>query len=118
MPQDATACVARATPWLQDGSNRIRMVIGVAGLQNSVRSSLAGRTFRRFLRFGVLRGVRSIAIDPEDFRRDLANKHGFWVPGFAREKEAPTEGMGAPGRAPIQAAAGVGPSAGAGARAR
>ena len=71
------------------------MLIGVARLHNSVRSSLAGRTFRRFLRFGVLRGLRSIEIDPEDFRRDLANKHGLWVPDFARMKDVPTERLDA-----------------------
>ncbi len=52
----------------------------VAGLANSVKGSLAGRTVSRFLRFGVLRGLRSIEIDPEQFRRQLASKHGLWVP--------------------------------------
>src|SRR5260370_6049828 len=71
------------------------MLIGMAGLPHSVKSSLAGRTFRRFLRFGVLRGLRSIEIDPEDFRRHLANKHGLWVPDFARMKDVPTERLDA-----------------------
>ena len=56
---------------------------------------MAGRTFTRFLRFGVLRGLRSIEIDPEDFRRQLANKHGLWVPDFARMKDVPTERLDA-----------------------
>ncbi len=71
------------------------MLIGMAELHNSVKGSLAGRTFSRFLRFGVLRGLRSIEIDPEDFRRQLANKHGLWVPDFARMKEVPTERLDA-----------------------
>src|SRR5713226_3422014 len=78
-------------PWLPDGCIRLRMLIGMAGFHNSVKGSLAGRTFSRFLRFGVLRGLRSIEIDPEDFRRDLADKHGLWVPDFARMKDVPTE---------------------------
>ena len=41
----------------------------MAGLANSVKGSLAGRTVSRFLRFSVLRGLRSIEIDPEQFRR-------------------------------------------------
>lgn len=64
-------------------------------LDNSSKSSLAGRTFRRFLRFGVLRGVRSIEIDPEDFRRELSAKHGLWVPNFSRMKDVPVERLDA-----------------------
>jgi uncharacterized protein (DUF697 family) len=45
----------------------------------------------RFFRFGVLRGLRSVEIDPEDFRRHLADKHGLWVPNFARMKDVPIE---------------------------
>jgi EcsC protein family len=57
--------------------------------------SLAGRTVGRFLRFGVLRGLRSIEIDPEEFRRTLAEKHGLWVPHFGRMKDAPLEKLDA-----------------------
>lgn len=67
----------------------------MAKLHNSGKGSLAGRTFRRFLRFGVLRGMRSIEIDPEDFRRDLSNKHKLWVPNFARMKDVPIEHLDA-----------------------
>src|SRR5260370_11098030 len=84
-----------ATPQLQSDSNRLRMFIGMARLHNSVKGSLAGRTFSRFLRFGVLRGLRSIEIDPEDFRQQLANKHQLWVPNFARMKDVPTERLDA-----------------------
>lgn len=46
---------------------------------------------RRFFRFGVLRGLRSVEIDPEEFRRHLADKHDLWVPSFARMKDVPIE---------------------------
>lgn len=49
----------------------------------------------RFLRFSVLRGLRSVEIDPEDFRRSLAEKHGLWVPHFGRMKDAPLEKLDA-----------------------
>ena len=74
----------------------------MAGLHNSVKSSLAGRTFSRFLRFGVLRGLRSIEIDPDDFRLHLANKHGLWVPNFERMKDVPTERLDAIAKALIR----------------
>lgn len=57
--------------------------------------SLAGRTVGRFLRFGMLRGMRSVEIDPEAFRRHLAEKHGLWVPHFGRMKDVPLEKLDA-----------------------
>jgi EcsC protein family len=57
--------------------------------------SLAGRAVRRFVRFGMLRGLRSVEIDPEEFRRTLAEKHGLWVPHFGRMKDAPLEKLDA-----------------------
>jgi uncharacterized protein (DUF697 family) len=71
------------------------MLVGMARLHNSVQGSLAGRSLKRFLRFGVLRGLRSIEVDPEDFRRHLADKHGLWVPEFARMRDVPTERLDA-----------------------
>lgn len=53
--------------------------------------SLARRTVGRFLRFGVLRGLRSVEIDPEDFRRHLANRHNLWIPHFGRMRDVPIE---------------------------
>jgi hypothetical protein len=49
----------------------------------------------KLLRFGVLRGLRSVEIDPEEFRRHLAEKHGLWVPHFGRMKDAPLEKLDA-----------------------
>jgi EcsC protein family len=57
--------------------------------------SLAGRAVGRFLRFGMLRGLRSMEIDPEEFRQTLAKKHGLWVPHFGRMKDAPLEKLDA-----------------------
>ncbi len=50
-----------------------------------------GSIGRRLLRFGVRRGLRSVEVDPEDFRRQLANKHGLWVPNFGRMHDVPLE---------------------------
>jgi hypothetical protein len=54
------------------------MLEGMAGLHNSV----AGQALGRFARFGLLRGLRSIEIDQEEFRRQLKKKHGLVVPDF------------------------------------
>ncbi len=53
--------------------------------------SLAGRTVGRFLRFGMLRGLRTVEIDPQDFRQYLADKHNLWVPHFGRMRDVPIE---------------------------
>jgi uncharacterized protein (DUF697 family) len=71
------------------------MFIGMARLHNTRGSSLAGRTIGRFLKFGALRGLRSIEIDPEDFRRELSDKHGLWVPNFSRMRDVPLERLDA-----------------------
>jgi len=53
--------------------------------------SVAGRTMGRFVRFGVLKGLRSVEIDPEDFRQQLADKHNLWIPHFGRMRDVPIE---------------------------
>lgn len=50
-----------------------------------------GSIGRRIWRFGVRRGLRTVEIDPEDFRRQLANKHRLWVPNFGRMQDVPLE---------------------------
>jgi hypothetical protein len=57
--------------------------------------SMAARAMGRFMRFSVVRGLRSVEIDPEEFRRSLAEKHGLWVPNFGRMKDAPLEKLDA-----------------------
>lgn len=64
-------------------------------LHNSMRSSLGRRTIGRFLRFGVVCGLRSVEVNPGDFRQELAEKHGLWVPDFARMKDVPMERLDA-----------------------
>ncbi len=49
----------------------------------------------RILRFGVKRGLHTVEVDPEDFRKQLANKHGLWVPNFARMQDVPLERLDA-----------------------
>jgi hypothetical protein len=67
----------------------------MATLHNSGKSSLAGGTLRRFMRFGLLRGLRSVEIDPENFRKELSSKYRLWVPDFARMKDVPIERLDA-----------------------
>ena len=59
------------------------------------KGSLAGRTAKRFFRFGLLSGIRSVEIDREAFRKHLAEKHGLWVPNFGRMKDVPIEQLDA-----------------------
>ena len=59
------------------------------------RGSAVGRGLNRVLRFGVRRGLRSIEVNPEDFRRQLADKHGLWVPNFSRMHDVPLERLDA-----------------------
>ncbi len=63
-----------------------------------IHNSVAGRTFGRFLRFGLRRGLRSIEIDRDDFRRHLSQKHGLWVADFTRMHEVPLERLDAVAR--------------------
>jgi hypothetical protein len=60
-----------------------------------LRKSLAGRTVGRFLRFGMLKGIRSVEIDAEAFRKYLSVKHGLWVPHFGRMRDVPLEKLDA-----------------------
>src|SRR5258708_31676816 len=59
------------------------------------RGSAVGRGLNRVLRFGVRRGLRSIEVNPEDFRRQLADKHGLRVPNFSRMHDVPLERLDA-----------------------
>jgi uncharacterized protein (DUF697 family) len=59
------------------------------------RGSAMGRGLNRVLRFGVRRGLRSLEVKPEDFRRQLADKHSLWVPNFGRMQDVPLERLDA-----------------------
>jgi uncharacterized protein (DUF697 family) len=67
----------------------------MADLRKMRRGSAMGRGLNRVLRFGVRRGLRSVEVRPEDFRRHLADKHGLWVPNFARMQDVPVERLDA-----------------------
>src|ERR1700744_539557 len=81
----------RATKLILTGSNRHRMLNPMARL----RKSMASKTMGKFLRFGVLRGLRSVEINPEEFRTYLSEKHGLWVPHFGRMRDVPIERLDA-----------------------
>jgi hypothetical protein len=55
--------------------------------KGSFSTNLAGRV----IRFGALRSLRSVEVDPETFRRELANRHRVWVPDFERMSDVPIE---------------------------
>ena len=57
--------------------------------------SLTGGTMSRFLRFGVLRGLRSVEIDPTEFRKLLAQKYGLRVAHFHDMQDVPIEQLDA-----------------------
>lgn len=61
-----------------------------------------GRSLNRVLGFGVRRGLRSMEVNPEDFRKQLADKHALWVPNFGRMQDVPLERLDAIGRKLIQ----------------
>jgi uncharacterized protein (DUF697 family) len=67
----------------------------MAEFRKMQRGSAVGRGLNRVLRFGVRRGLRSLEVNPEDFRRQLADKHGLWVPNFSRMHDVPVERLDA-----------------------
>jgi hypothetical protein len=56
-----------------------------------IQGSLTGRAAKRFLRFGLVAGLRSVEIDRDEFRKHLVRKHKLWVPSFERMKDVPLE---------------------------
>jgi len=46
---------------------------------------------KRFLRFGIFRGLRSVEIDPDDFRDYLGRKHRLHVSDFRNMHRVPVE---------------------------
>jgi hypothetical protein len=78
------------------------------------KQSLAGRGVGRILRFGVKSGLRSVEVNPDDFRKHLANKHRLWVPNFARMHDVPLEQLDEIARLLIRDAARLALAEGAG----
>ena len=69
-----------------EGPLEIRLV-----RKRSFSSNLAGR----LIRFSTLRSLRSVEVDPEAFRKELAEKHSVWVPNFERMSDVPLERLDA-----------------------
>ena len=59
----------------------------MSGLHNYGSAS----PFARLLRFGLFRGLRSIEVDPEEFRDYLRRKHRLHVSDFSRMHQVPIE---------------------------
>src|SRR5713226_689123 len=54
-----------------------------------------GSPLKRFLRFGLFQGLRSVEIDPDDFRDYLARKHRLHVSDFRNMHRVPIERLDA-----------------------
>jgi hypothetical protein len=78
------------------------MLIDMAKLPKPAGGSLVGRSVNSFVRFGILRGLSSVEVKPDDFRRLLADKHGLWVPDFSRMRDVPIERLDAIAKALIR----------------
>lgn len=76
--------------------------------------SLVGRSVTAFMRFGILRGLSSIEVKPDDFRKHLADKHGLWVPDFTRMRDVPIERLDAIAKSLIRDAERIALAQGAG----
>src|SRR5271154_4766127 len=57
----------------------------MGGLHNSGGGGVIGR----IARFGLLKGLRSVEIDPEEFRRQLKRKYGLEVADFRNMHRIP-----------------------------
>jgi len=60
-----------------------------------LHNSENGSPLKRLLRFGLFRGLRSVEIDPEDFRNYLARKHRLHVSDFRNMCQVPIERLDA-----------------------
>jgi EcsC protein family len=67
------------------------MLTVMARLHNAKNASPLGR----LLRLGLFRGMRSVEIDPEDFRNYLARKHRLHVSDFRNMYQVPIERLDA-----------------------
>jgi hypothetical protein len=62
----------------------------------------SGSPFKRLLRFGIFSGMKSVEIDPEDFRNYLARKHRLHVSDFRNMHKVPIERLDAIARIMIR----------------
>ncbi len=56
-----------------------------------VRPLVGTGMLRRAVRFSALRSLRSLEVKPDEFRRELAEKHQLWIPDFGRVRDVPVE---------------------------
>jgi hypothetical protein len=62
-----------------------------------MKPSPARRAFRGILRFSMIRSLRTLEVDPDRFRQELAQKFHLWVPDFTRMRDVPIEQLDAIG---------------------
>ena len=62
-----------------------------SGSHSGSSPNSGGNPLARLVRFGLFRGLRSVEIDPEDFRRYLSAKHRLHVSDFANMHQVPIE---------------------------
>jgi hypothetical protein len=67
-----------------------------------LHNAASGGVFGRFARFGLLRGLRSLEIDREVFRRQLKKKHGLEVADFRHMHRVPVVRLDAIAKSLIQ----------------
>ena len=79
-----------------------------------MRRSGTKRALGGLFRFGMIRGLRSLEVNPERFRRELAQKHRLWIPDFTRMRDVPLEQLDAIAAALIRDAERLALAAGAG----
>jgi uncharacterized protein (DUF697 family) len=105
---------ADATPGLLPDSNRHKMLEGMAQIHTKVRKVERASIGGRLLRFGMRRGLRSLEVNPENFRKQLSGKYGLWVPNFERMHDVPLERLDAIANALIRDASRLAMAEGAG----
>lgn len=69
---------------------------------------------RRLLRFGFFQGLRSVEIDPEAFRLELARKHKIFINDFSQMNQIPVERLDAVAQELIRSAQRLAMAEGAG----
>jgi hypothetical protein len=71
------------------------MLEGPREIRLSRKRSLSSNLAGRLVRFSTLGSLRSVEVDPETFRKELAEKHAVWVPNFQRMSDVPLEKLDA-----------------------
>jgi len=91
------SAAAPQTPSLHRAFQRNRMLGSPWEIRLNRKRSFSSNLAGRMIRFSALRSLRSVEVDPEAFRKDLAEKHRVWVPNFERMSDVPLERLDAIG---------------------